>query len=272
MPVTGGAPQGGTPGTGGQGQAGVPVGTGGAPQQSQPPCLTNANQGVIIGDSYVTGALSPALQPALQALDPFAAGFRNYAVAGTSMASGGLTGLIPPQWDTAIGAGPVKFMIMDGGGNDILICSTALYPGCNTTCKSPGSSQNSQCQDIVAKAVAAAEALMQKAANAGLKDVVYFFYPHLPATNAGYKEITDYAEPFAKASCDSAYTKSGGKLNCYFVDLVAPFAAAGGDANINNFVSDYIHPSAAGQQIIATEINKVMQAHCLGQQSGCCAP
>jgi hypothetical protein len=114
--------------------------------------------------------------------------------------------------------------------------------------------------------------MMVKAANAGLKDVVYFFYPHLPGTNAGYKEITDYAEPFAKGSCDNAFQNTGGKLNCYFVSLVQPFADKGGDANPANFVADSIHPSAQGQQIMATEINNVMKAHCLGQQSGCCAP
>jgi hypothetical protein len=237
-----------------------------------PPCLSAANQAAIIGDSYVTGALSPDLYTALAAVYPFSSGFRRYAVAGTSMASGGLTGLIPPQWDLAAAGGTTKFLIMDGGGNDILICNTAMYPGCNTACKSPGSSQNAGCKDIVAKAVAAAEALMQKTANAGLKDVVYFFYPHLPGANAGYKEITDYAEPFAKASCDSAFQKTGGKLNCYFVSLIAPFAAAGGDANPANFVADAIHPSAAGQQIMAREINNVMKQHCLGQQSGCCTP
>ena len=258
------------PGTGGdQGQGGA--GTGGAGPATPPPCLSAANQGVILGDSYVTGALSPALQPALNALYPFASGFRNYAVAGTSMANGGITGKIPPQWDLAIGAGPVKFIIMDGGGNDILICDAGKFQGCSTICKSPGSSTNPVCQDIVTQAVAAAKALMLKAADAGVKDVVYFFYPHLPGANKGYDEINDYAEPIARASCEAAYTNSGGKLNCYWVSLVGPFAAKGGDSNPANFVSDSIHPSAQGQQIIADEINKVMKAHCVGQQSGCCS-
>jgi hypothetical protein len=266
---TGGVEQGG----GGFQNTGGIQGTGGGGTQTSPPCLTNASEGVIIGDSYVTGALSPALQPALAALNPFANGFRNYAVAGTSMATGGLTGLIPPQWDQAVAANPdIKFGIMDGGGNDILICDVGKFPSCNTICKSPGSSTNAMCKDIVAQAVAAAEALMKKAAGQGLQDVIYFFYPHLPGTNTGYKEITDYAEPFAKASCDNAPANTGGKLHCFFVDLVAPFAAAGGDANPANFVSDSIHPSQAGQNIIAKEINNVMQKNCLGMQNGCCTP
>jgi len=270
FPETGGMPQGGLPGTGGDIGAGG-QGTGGGGPATPPPCLSAANQGVILGDSYVTGALSPALQPALAAIYPFAQGFRNYAVAGTSMANGGITGKIPPQWDLAIGAGPVKFILMDGGGNDILICDAGKFPGCGTICKSAGSSTQKICQDIVTEATAAAKAMMMKAADAGVKDVVYFFYPHLPGANAGYDEINDYAEPIARASCEAAYTNSGGKLSCHWVSLIAPFAAKGGDHNVANFVSDSIHPSAQGQQIIADEVNKVMKANCVGQQSGCCS-
>jgi hypothetical protein len=268
----GGAPQGGFPSDTGGAPQGGSTGTGGAPAAA-PPCLTAATQGVIMGDSYVTGAASPPLQPALNAIYPFAAGFSNVAVAGTAMASGGLLGLIPPQWNQVKSLNP-KFAIMDGGGNDILICNTQLYPGCSTDCKNPGATTHQTCKDIVAKATEAASTMMMTAANDGLRDVVYFFYPHLPKQGGvgPYWEISDYAEPIAKASCEGAFQKSGGKLNCYWVSMVAPFAAAGGDGNPLNFALDGIHPSDAGQRIIATEIDKVMKAHCVGQQSGCCAP
>lgn len=267
----GGAPQGGAP-QGGAPQGGSPNETGGAPNTTQPPCLKSAAEGVFFGDSYVTyfGA-PPGLQPSLAAINSFVTGFRNYAVAGTAMANGGLAGLIPPQWDVAVAANPnIKFVIMDGGGNDILICNTVKFPGCSTTCNRAGSTNNAGCKDIVAQATAAAEAMMLKAANAGVKDIIYFFYPHLPGANAGYNEISDYAEPIAKKSCEDSYAKTGGKMNCYFVSTVAAFAAAGGDGNAANFV-DGIHPTPAGQTIIAREIDKVMKEHCLGQQSGCCA-
>jgi len=107
-----------------------------------------------------------------------------------------------------------------------------------------------------------------------VRDTVYFFYPHIPAKGSGgggYDEILDYAEPLAKQLCDGAATASGGKLHCHFVDLVQPFIAAGGDKNIANFAGDGIHPSAAGQQIIATQITNVMKANCIGQPSGCCS-
>jgi lysophospholipase L1-like esterase len=242
---------------------------------SQPPCLTGAGDAVILGDSYVTGFLSPALQPALAALDPSASNFRNYAVAGTSLANGGV-GLIPPQLDTAVAANPIiKFAIMSGGGNDILLCDNNKFPGCQATCSVAGSSGQKVCTDIVAAASAAAEALMVKMSSAGVKDVIYFFYPHIVANNGGYTEILDYARPLAKAKCNATAAMSGGRLTCHFIDLVAPFAAAGGDMNPANFsIVDGIHPSQAGQNIIAQEIWATMQSACLGMasMSECCAP
>ena len=243
------------------------MGTGGAAGAgvAKPPCLANPSNGVIIGDSYITGFVSPAFQPALGALYPAANQFRNYAVAGTSMASGGL-GTIPPQLDQAVGANPtMKLVIMTGGGNDILLCDTIKYPGCANTCKAAGSSTQKVCTDIVNTAIAASEQLMAKMVDAGVKDIVYFFYPHITASSGGYKEILDYSSPRAKASCEGALARSAGKITCHFVDLIPAFAAAGGDLNVANFALDGIHPSQAGQNIIAREVWTVMQNRCLGQ-------
>ncbi len=246
-------------------------GAGGAPA-AKPPCITDPSQGAIIGDSYVTGAASPALQPALEALDP-AATFQNYAVPGTSLASGGLLGFIPPQLTSAIGQQPnLKFMIMDGGGNDILICDQIQYPGCNTICDAPGAENQKVCTDIVAAAFTVAKQMMTTAANAGIKDVVYFFYPHIPDANGGFKDILDYAAPLAEDLCNNTYTQTNGKLTCHFVDPRAAFAAAGGDMNTANFAADGIHPSQTGQNIMAGLIWNKMKADCLDQPEGsaCC--
>jgi hypothetical protein len=130
------------------------------------------------------------------------------------------------------------------------------------------------CTDIVNTAVTASEQLIAKMADAGVKDIVYFFYPHITASSGGYKEILDYSSPRARASCEGAYVRSGGKVTCHFVDLIPPFAAAGGDLNVANFALDGIHPSQAGQDIIAREVWTVMQSRCLGQPSSgtCCMP
>jgi lysophospholipase L1-like esterase len=259
-------------GAGGQGAGGL--GAGGATAVAKPPCITNgATQGAILGDSYVTGAGSPPMQPELAKVQPVTGQFKNYAVAGTSLASGGILGFIPPQLDSALAASKtLKLVIMDGGGNDILICNQAMYPGCNTKCNTTGSSTVKICQDIAAAAIDTAKTMMKKAADAGVKDVVFFYYPHIPSNNGGYSEILDYAEPLAKASCDAGMTNTGGKLACHWVSLVQAFIAAGGDKNPANFAGDGIHPSAIGQGIIAGEISKVMKANNLGLASGECTP
>jgi len=204
-----------------------------------------------------------------------ASNFRNFAVAGTSIANGGL-GLIPPQLDMAIAGNPtIKLIIMTGGGNDILICDGNKFPNCQAACSVAGSAMQKVCTDIVAAAVGAADSLMAKAASAGVKDVIYFFYPHITANNGGYKDMLDYAEPLVRATCNSTASKTNGQLNCHFIDLVEPFRAAGGDMNPANFSQlDGIHPSQAGQNIIAQQIWTTMQSSCLGMpaSSGCCMP
>jgi lysophospholipase L1-like esterase len=165
---------------------------------------------------------------------------------------------------------PTKALIMDGGGNDILICDAAQFQGCGATCTSAGSSKNATCQKIVQKATDAAKSLMMQDSMAGVHDVIYFFYPHIPDAGpggAGFSEILDYSEPMARDLCNSASTFTNGKLFCHFVDLVEPFKAAGGDKNIANFAADGIHPSQAGQNIIAKEIFNVMKTNCIGMTS-----
>jgi lysophospholipase L1-like esterase len=259
-------------GTGGGGGAsgGNMGGAAGMPMMAEPPCMTSAATDVLImGDSYVTGALSPALQPALGALYPAANQFRNAAAPGVSMANGGISALamVPTQF-----SGMPKLVIMDGGGNDILLCDTTKFPGCNTKCNAPGSSSLQICKDIVTQATAAAGTLFDKMSAAGVKDIVFFFYPHPPTNNGGMKEIDDYSEPLARAQCEAFGAKTSGKTNCYWVTTVKPFADAGGDINPANFAADGIHPSDAGQKIIAKQINDTLKAHCLGQpsSSGCC--
>jgi lysophospholipase L1-like esterase len=266
-----------TGGMGGSVSTGGMGGSGGVIDDPRvPPCLGAGSEGVIIGDSYVTGFISPALQPVLATLHPYATGYRNYAVAGSSMASGGIAGFVPDQFTQAVAADPnMKFLITDGGGNDILICDSGQFPNCNTLCSQAGSSTQAVCQEIVALALSTAESMMDTIAAAGIEDIIYFFYPHIPAAGgggAGYDEILDYAEPQAKALCESAEARTGGALRCHYVSLIQPFIDAGGDKNPANFVGDGIHPSQAGQEIIAAEIYKVIEGECIGHDSTstCC--
>lgn len=246
-----------------------PDDTADAPGMGGPQCVQKASQVVLIGDSYINWA-SHTL-PADLARES-GQSWRNYAVGGFSMGSGGL-GLIPPEWDQAIAADPdIRTVVMDGGGNDMLIPAATWMGGAD--CKNNANSPNLPvCQMIFQTALDAATALMTKMADHGVRDVVYFFYPHVPngtllggtAPNA----ILDYALPKVKAFCDDAINMNGGKLRCHFVDLVPVF-----EGHADWFAPTDIHPNTQGSAAMAKAIWAKMKEDCVGQpeSSGCCEP
>jgi lysophospholipase L1-like esterase len=270
---SGGAPSGGSSGAASGGAAG------GGNTSGMPPCITKPSEIVLIGDSYITGfSGSPALQPAIATIIPTAAMWRNYAIAGMSMAQGGIplgnpAGVmyIPDQWPEAIAADKdIKLVVMDGGGNDALL-PPAGSPAAD--CKNQATAGTmAACQMLVSTTIAAADKLVMAMASSGVKDVIYFFYPHLPGTGilsgTNPNAIDDYSAPLVQKECESATMKTSGKLNCHFIDLRTPF----GSDYTANISGDGVHPTAAGQTIIATQITNLMKSACLGQSSGCCSP
>ena len=228
------------------------------------------DQVIIIGDSY-TNWVSHTLPADLAAK----AGqtWRLYGVGGASMATGGVSTLIPDQFANALTDDPnIKAVVMDGGGNDILVPDLKWVNGGN--CKNDPNSPNVQvCKNIVQAAVDRAYVLMDDMVLAGVKDVVYFFYPHVPnnttlggtAPNA----ILDYAFPIVRDVCEGTESRTNGALRCYFIDMIPVF-----NGHSDYFTSGDIHPSPAGSAAMATEIWNTMVTHCVAQpaSSGCCTP
>jgi hypothetical protein len=272
---SGGSGTGGTGGTIGSGgtSSGGSVGTGGSTADAgppRPPCLTSGNQVVLIGDSYINW-VSHTFPADLNA----AAGqtFRMYAVGGYSMGSGGI-GLIPPEFDTALAADPnITTVVLSGGGNDVLIPAASYANGaqCKNSLTSP---TITDCQTIVQVAIDAAGKLADHMAASGVKDIVYFFYPHVPeGTLVGGlhpNAILDYALPKVKAFCDGVNARTSGKLTCHFVDMVPVFAAH----PLDWFAFTDIHPNTLGSAAMAKAVWDTMKTACIAQpaSSGCCAP
>lgn len=240
----------------------------GAPEPAarlKPKCMKKDTQLIEIGDSYINW--SSHTFPADMAKES-GQKWRMEAVGGYSMGSGGL-GLIPPEFDSAIKADPdAHSILMDGGGNDVLLAdpSLDLFGDCQQT----GSSKNANCQKIVQKAIDAADQLMDRMTAAGIRDVVYFFYPHVPAntiiSGPNPNEILDYSLPLTKAFCEGREAKSGGKTRCTFVDMVPVF-----EGHKDWFNTD-IHPNSKGSAAMAKKLWEVMTDKCIGQKSGagCC--
>jgi hypothetical protein len=201
----------------------------------------------------------------------------DFAIGGTSMGSGGI-GLIPPQFDTAVMMHPkIQVVIMDGGGNDILVPDTVMFPQ-GADCKAMGGQSPSipDCQKIVQKALDAGTALFIHMANSGVKDVMFFFYPHVPNGTwlaADPNGMLDYALPKIQAACDGAYDLSikmnpDKPIRCHFVNLVPVF-----EGHMEYFAANDLHPNSMGSKAMAAAVWAKMKQDCVGQpaSSGCCA-
>jgi len=237
---------------------------------ARPPCMKSPNQVVVLGDSYVNW-ISHTFPSDLA--KEAGVTYRMYAVGGTAMGSGGI-GLIAPQLDQAVAADPnIIAVVMDGGGNDILVPDTAQFPqggDCKQNAMSP---TIPDCQKIIQKAVDKATEMMNTAADKGVKDIVYFFYPHVPEGTliggAHPNAILDYAFPLVKATCDGARARTGGRLTCHFLDLIPVF-----DGHPDWFAATDIHPNPTGSAAMAKGVWQMMKDACIAQpaSSGCCAP
>jgi hypothetical protein len=247
------------------------AGAGDGPVRLRPKCVTQDSQVLLVGDSYINW-ISHSFPADLAELS--GQNWRLEAIGGTSLASGGIAflgvGFIPDQFERAIAADPnAHTIVMDGGGNDVLIRDVALAPN---SCTRSGSSDAPGCQQIVDLAVDAARDLIARAAAQGIRDVIYFFYPHVPAftflTEDDPNEILDYALPKARDVCERAEEATGGTLRCRFVDMVPVFAGH------PEYFNEDIHPNQVGGRVMAETIWQIMEDNCLGQKGAkdCCEP
>jgi hypothetical protein len=243
----------------------------------KPKCVKKDSQVIIIGDSFINW--EPAHKFPEQIKATTQQNWRMKAAGAWAMGSGGV-GLIPTQFDDAIKEDPdAHTILMDGGGNDVLVADVSLdFFG---ACKETGSSTNANCQKIISIAIEAAQKLMDRGLQAGIRDVVYFFYPHIPEgrlVGGGHpNEILDYALPMVRDFCNGVEGKTKGKMRCHFIDMIPVYKGhiPGFDGVVANSDVDYfgldIHPNDKGSQAFVDEIWKVMQAKCLGQKGkDCC--
>jgi lysophospholipase L1-like esterase len=119
---------------------------------------------------------------------------------------------------------------------------------------------------VVANSLAAGMQLVMDMKAAGVKQVVYFFYPNIPKDPGGH-EINNYAIPMVKSACEGA---SDANFQCYFLDTRPILTDLVGDFNPN----DQIHPSAQGDEKLADAVWALMKSKCMAQgaSSGCCTP
>ncbi len=170
------------------------------------------SQIAMIGDSYLDPAWCLAgndIMANARAAGSLAMGasYRQYQLGGASMAWGNpyTNFYIPYQYENTLmndlaymNPKVIDTIIMDGGGNDVLIGNSS----CETTAP-PG---NTSCLSTVNSAIMRAQSLLQEMANNGVKHIVYIFYPHLDPAGGGIlttpapavNDSLDYAYPLAE--------------------------------------------------------------------------
>jgi phospholipase/lecithinase/hemolysin len=221
---------------------------------------------VMLGDSYLdVGHVGPTIQMVAGAT------YRTYYLAGAALNYGSGALNIPYQFDSeAVTANPdIKVVITDGGGNDVLID--------NSQCLSTPVMGDTSCHTAINGTVAKAKQLLQDMAGKGVKQVVYFFYPHVsPTVGADANDWLDYAYPLAAQLCcganapapgspDLTCEGSGSGLECVFVDTRPEFVGHNMSGSSSYWFQDGIHPTQPGADAIAAKVWAQMQKYCVAQ-------
>jgi hypothetical protein len=199
-------------------------------------CSGDATKTVMVGDSYL--ALSGAITGFLRQYSGLSLDRTDY-VSGAGMVAG-LPPTIPDQYELAKASGKIESVIMDGGGNDVLLG--------DLTCWIDGYQAGSSCEATVFAAMDAAKGLIKNAASDGVKEAIYFFYPHIG--NDVLNGVLDKTLPLAKSLCEDQKD-----LDCTFIDTR--------DGYKPEWIEiDGIHPTSEGSEFIANLIWETMQKNC----------
>ena len=233
----------------------------------------------MLGDSYMdVGNVGPTIMK-----DANNAMYRHYYLAASALnyESGALN--IVYQFDTeaemdttVTNPTDIKVVIMDGGGNDVLIN--------NSQCLSisPTADTGNSCHTAIDASVMKGQMLEQDMSSKGVQHIVYYFYPDLDATVSGHQYAgawVDYSYPKAAASCCGAgNVPSSGDTSCHgngvsattdctWIDTRPEFMGHNNHLDAANywFQSDNIHPNQPGADAISAKVWAAMQKYCIAQ-------
>ena len=173
--------------------------------------------------------------------------FRNYTQSGAELAGGSFATPIERQYTDARNRDAnISTILMDGGGNDILIPATLFDPyGCRTQWWRWRIS--SSCVNLIQDQYVTAVNLLNRMAADGVDNVVWLGYYELPRGNANLTQALNYGDDLLGYACEVS-----GNANCQFVD-------PRGTVPASQVESDNIHPTPAGSVNLANQIWPVLQ-------------
>ncbi len=197
----------------------------------------NGSDVMVIGDSYfaLSGEIVRALENEARNAGVLGANdrFRNNPVSGATLANNG----IPSQYTNGISSGKVKYVIMDGGGNDCL----QGYSAPPYTESTP----------FIKNATDAVTNLLKQMKADGVVKVFYLFYPNPNGDLNGLKAKLDALRPIMQSTVANAAVKP----ETYFFDIRPTW-----DGHLSEYtLSDGIHPTTAGSVATAKAMWAEMQ-------------
>ncbi len=201
----------------------------------------DTNDVVIIGDSIF--ALSGEIQDFLEA--DFNTTFRNYSVSGAQLIGGSLARNIPDQLDRALGDGAVKTLIMDGGGNDILIPVIVAFDPNDCKTSFFRRSLSSKCRGFIDNLAVVGADILEANANSGIQNIIYQGYYNTKFGFLGNLSRLKAAVAYGNTTIGGACANS--PIPCQFIDPVSSIR----NSDVKN---DGIHPRASGSRKLANLI------------------
>jgi lysophospholipase L1-like esterase len=213
------------------------------------PWIRNANDNnvVFFGDSIF--ALSGEIQARLHSLNGGRT-FRNYTTSGAELLGGAIAPSVEQQIATANADNPNStVVVMNGGGNDILIPAVALDPyDCLTQWYEFGR-LSSSCKSFIDDIYVDGVDLLNGLHADGVTQVIYLGYYY---TKNGLllvddlEEAVDYGDVRLSQACTNSI------VNCTFIDPRSTIR----DSDITG---DGVHPNATGSRKLADLIWPVLQ-------------
>ena len=196
------------------------------------PGLPKNNQLVLIGDSIFALSGEEKLQIARNAGE----NSRGYATSGATM--NGISG----QYDRAKNAGAIRTVMMDGGGNNVLLGGQAAC-----TAYDPAD-VSAECLAILQEAWDIGAVLLNRMWRDGVADVLWQGYYELPGSKAKLNAALAVGVSGLQDICDDA------PVDCWFVDVRPDFQGQTGVV-----LSDNIHPTDKGSRILGDAMWRRMQ-------------
>jgi len=173
--------------------------------------------------------------------------FRNYTQSGAELSGGFLAPAVDSQYASAKATDAnINTIVMDGGGNDILIPAMLFDPNrCKTKWYRPNLS--SKCKNLIQDIYVTGVNLMNQMDADGVENIVFLGYYELPRGKTNLNQAVNYGDEYLGYACDTATTAS-----CTFVDPRGHVPAA-------DVESDDIHPTPNGSLTLANLIWPVLQ-------------